>query len=576
MATKVPPPVGLEEAEPPDTTQASRHARIVRSAGVVSAAVLFSRVTGLVREVVFAKYFGAGMVFDAFLAAFRIPNLTRDLLAEGALSAAFVTTFSQYLATKNEEEAYRLSNRLATVLVPLLAVICLLGIVFAPQLIDVMFPGFAEVPGKKDLTVKLARIMVPFLLFIALAAKAMAVLNSKGVFGIPALASAFFNVTSLVAGLVLGFAAGPMLGIEPIVGMAIGTLLGGMVQYGCQWPSLRKSGLRFRPDFDLSDPGLRQMLVLMGPAGLGAAAVQINVFVNSIFASQITDAAGNVMDGPVSWLGYAFRFMQLPLGLFGVAVASATLPAISRSAGRGHINEFRDTLSRSLGLVFLLTIPSAVGLTVLSESLVGVVFQRGEFGAIDTQQTSTALSFYCLGLAAYAAIKVLTPAYYALNDVRIPMLAGVISIFLNYALNWTFVRVLGWGHGGLAFSTSVVAAFNFAVLFWMMKVKLGGIHGRRLVWSVLKIVTASALMGATCRLSSTALRYAIGESTAVRFADLALSVPLGLAVLYGMCRLMRVQELDAAQEAVIGPLRGRREWSAEERARYDRTDPDDY
>ncbi len=576
MATKAPPPVGLEEAEPPDTTQASRHARIVRSAGVVSAAVLFSRVTGLVREVVFAKYFGAGMVFDAFLAAFRIPNLSRDLLAEGALSAAFVTTFSQYLATKSEEEAYRLSNRLATVLVPVLAVICLLGIVFAPQLIDVMFPGFAEVPGKKDLTVKLARIMVPFLLFIALAAKAMAVLNSKGVFGIPALASAFFNVTSLVAGLVLGFAAGPMLGIEPIVGMAIGTLLGGMVQYGCQWPSLRKIGLRFRPDFDLSDPGLRQMLVLMGPAGLGAAAVQINVFVNSIFASQITDAAGNVMDGPVSWLGYAFRFMQLPLGLFGVAIASATLPAISRSAGRGHINEFRDTLSRSLGLVFLLTIPSAVGLTVLSESLVGVVFQRGEFGAIDTQQTSTALSFYCLGLAAYAAIKVLTPAYYALNDVRIPMLAGVISIFLNYALNWTFVRVLGWGHGGLAFSTSVVAAFNFAVLFWMMKVKLGGIHGRRLAWSVLKIVTASALMGATCQLSSTALRYAIGESTAVRFADLALSVPLGLAVLYGMCRLMRVQELDAAQEAVIGPLRGRREWSAEERARYDRIDPDDY
>ena len=576
MATKAPPPVGLGEAEPPDTTQASRHARIVRSAGVVSAAVLFSRVTGLVREVVFAKYFGAGMVFDAFLAAFRIPNLTRDLLAEGALSAAFVTTFSRYLATKSEEEAYRLSNRLATVLVPLLAVICLLGIVFAPQLIDVMFPGFAEVPGKKDLTVKLARIMVPFLLFIALAAKAMAVLNSKGVFGIPALASAFFNVTSLVAGLVLGFAAGPMLGIEPIVGIAIGTLLGGMVQYGCQWPSLRKIGLRFRPDFDLSDRGLRQMLVLMGPASLGAAAVQINVFVNSIFASQITDAASNVMDGPVSWLGYAFRFMQLPLGLFGVAVASATLPAISRSAGRGHINEFRDTLSRSLGLVFLLTIPSAVGLTVLSESLVGVVFQRGEFGAIDTQQTSTALSFYCLGLAAYAAIKVLTPAYYALNDVRIPMLAGVISIFLNYALNWTFVRVLGWGHGGLAFSTSVVAAFNFAVLFWMMKVKLGGIHGRRLAWSVLKIVTASALMGATCWLSSTALRYAVGESTAARFADLALSVPLGLAVLYGMCRLMRVQELDAAQEAVVGRLRGRREWSPEERARYDRIDPDDY
>lgn len=576
MATKAPPPVGLGEAEPPDAPQASRHARIVRSAGVVSAAVLFSRVTGLIREVVFAKYFGAGMVFDAFLAAFRIPNLTRDLLAEGALSAAFVTTFSQYLTTKSEEEAYRLSNRLATVLVPLLAAVCLLGLVFAPQLVDVMFPGFAEVEGKKDLTVKLARIMIPFLLFIALAAKAMGVLNAKGVFGVPALASAFFNLTSLGAGLTLGFAAGPLLGIEPIIGMAIGTLLGGMAQYGCQWPSLRKIGLRFRPDFDLSDPGMRQMLLLMGPAVIGAAAVQINVVVNSIFASQITDAAGNVIDGPVSWLGYAFRFMQLPLGLFGVAVASATLPAISQSAGRGRIDEFRDTLSRSLGLVFLLTIPSAVGLTVLSESLVGVVFQRGEFGASDTTETAKALSFYCLGLAGYAAIKVLTPAYYALNDVRIPMTAGVTSIFLNYGLNWTFIRVWGWDHGGLAFSTSLVAGFNFAVLFWMMKVKLGGIHGRRLTWSVLKIVTASVFMGANCWLSSTALRYAIGESTAARFADLALSVPLGLAVLYGMCRFLRVQELDAAQQAVIGRFRGRREWSAEERARYDRIDPDGY
>lgn len=576
MATNEPLSPGPHEAKPSEIPQVSRHAHIVRSAGVVSASVLFSRVTGLIREVVFAKYFGAGMVFDAFLAAFRIPNLARDLLAEGALSSAFVATFSRYLATKSEEDAYRLSNRLATVLVPLLAFVCCLGIVFAPQLVDLMFPGFSEVPGKRGLTVKLARIMIPFLVFIALAAKAMGVLNAKGVFGVPALASAFFNITSLAAGLTLGFAVGPLLGIKPIVGMAIGTLLGGVVQYGCQWPSLRKIGLRFRPDFELSDPGLRHMLLLMGPAVIGAAAVQINVVVNSIFASQITDSVGNVMDGPVSWLGYAFRFMQLPLGLFGVAIASATLPAISQSAGHGRINEFRDTLSRSLGLVFLLTIPSAVGLTILSESLVGVVFQRGEFSAIDTEQTAEALSFYCLGLAGYAAIKVLTPAYYALGDVRIPMIAGITAIFLNYSLNWAFVRVLGWGHGGLAFSTSLVAIFNFLILFWMMKVKLGGIHGRRLTWSVLKIVTASALMGANCWLSSTAVQYAIGGSSMARLVDLALSVPLGLTVLYGTCRFLRVQELDAAQEAVVGRLRDRKNWAEEQNNHYDKIYPDDY
>jgi len=554
MATKLPPTAPPVEPEPPP---ASSHAGIVRSAGVVSAAVLFSRITGLVREVVFAKYFGASMVYDAYLAAFRIPNLTRDLLAEGALSAAFVTTFSQCLATKGDEEAFRLSNRLATVLVPMLAVICLLGLVFAPGLVDLMFPGFAEVPGKRDLTIQLARIMIPFLLFVALAAKAMGVLNAKGIFGVPALASAFFNIASLATGLTLGFYAGPMFGFEPIVGMAGGTLLGGVTQYLWQWPALRKTGLRYRPDFDLSDPALRQMLLLMGPAVIGAAAVQVNVVVNSIFASQITNDAGVVIDGPVSWLGYAFRFMQLPLGLFGVAVASATLPSISRSAGQGKINEFRETLSRSLGLVFLLTIPSAVGLIVLSRPLVGVVFQRGEFSANDTEQTALALSFYCLGLAGYAAIKVLTPAYYALNDVRIPMVASLVSIFLNYLLNWTFLRVLGWGHGGLAFSTSLVASFNFLALFWLMRNKIGGMQGRRLSWGLLKIIAASALMGLCCWFSSATIQDVFGDGSMGRLVNLVVSVPLGLAVLYGSCRFLRVQELEEAQKAIAGRLGGR-------------------
>ena len=574
MAKKLPPTAPPVE---PESQPASSHAGIVRSAGVVSAAVLFSRVTGLVREVVFAKYFGASMVFDAFLAAFRIPNLARDLLAEGALSAAFVTTFSQSLETSGDQEAFRLSNRLATVLVPTLALICLLGIVFAPGVVDLMFPGFAEVPGKRDLTIQLARIMIPFLLFIALAAKAMGVLNAKGVFGVPALASAFFNIASLVTGLTLGFYFGPKFGFEPIAGMAVGTLLGGMTQYLCQWPKLRKIGLRYRPDLALSDPGLRQMLLLMGPAVIGAAAVQVNVVVNSIFASQITDAAGVVMDGPVSWLGYAFRFMQLPLGLFGVAVASATLPSISRSAGQGRISEFRETLSRSLGLVFLLTIPSAVGLIVLSRPLVGVVFQRGEFTATDTEQTALALSFYCLGLAGYAAIKVLTPAYYALNDVRIPMAASVASIFLNYSLNWTFVRVLGWGHGGLAFSTSLVATFNFLVLFWLMRIKIEGIEGKRLTLDLIKIVVASALMGLCCWLSSISIQDVFGEGSIGRSLTLIISVPLGLAILYGSCRFLGVQELQAAQQAITGRLRGRAAgWPGGESSRYDRIDPDGY
>ena len=574
MATEAP---STPRAPSPEPVQPSSHARIVRSAGVMSAAVLLSRITGLIREVVFAKYFGAGMLYDAFVAAFRIPNLARDLLAEGALSAAFVTTFSKYLATKGEREAHQLSNRLATVLVPFLALLCLLGVIFAPAVVDLMFPGYGEVEGKRELTVELTRIMMPFLLFIALAAKAMGVLNSKGIFGLPALASAFFNITAVVTGLFLGFYVGTRLGLEPIVGMAIGTVLGGFVQYVCQWPKLRKVGLRYRPDFNLSDPGLRQMLFLMGPAVVGAAAVQVNVVVNGIFASQITNTAGDVVNGPVSWLVYAFRFMQLPLGLFGVAVASATLPSISQSAGRGQIGAFRETLSRSLGLVFLLTIPSAVGLIVLSRSVVGFIYQRGAFTAVDTDQTAHALSLYCLGLASYAAIKVLTPAYYALNDVRIPMAASVSSIFLNYLLNWTFVRVLGWGHGGLAFSTSLVVTFNFLALFWLMRMKVHHLLGRRLLVSVSKISAASAVMGLVCWSSSRSLRYVFGEATLARLLDLIVSISLGVLIFYGLCRLLRVQEVENARQAIAERLwPGARRRVDDTQQPYDRIDLDGY
>ena len=574
MSCHLPTAAGTGSPEPQRQSTQAIHAGIVRSAGVVSAAVFLSRITGLAREVVFAKYFGAGMAYDAFVAAFRIPNLLRDLLAEGALSAAFVTTFSQYLAGKGDAEAYRLSNRLATLLVPTLTAICLFGFLFTPAIVGWMFPGFAEVPGKKELTVLLARIMIPFLLFIALAAKAMGVLNARGRFGVPALASVFFNITSVVAGLTLGFMMGPRFGLEPIVGMAVGTLLGGIAQYYFQWPSLRKVGLRFQPDFNLSDPGIRQVMRLMGPAVIGAAAVQVNVVVNSIFASQITDEAGIVIDGPVSWLGYAFRFMQLPLGLFGVAVASATLPLISRSASEGRMEEFRQTLARSLGLVFLFTIPSAVGLIVLSRSLVAVIYERGEFTARDTEQTALALSLYCLGLAGYAAIKVLTPAYYALNDVRIPMATSLSSIFINYLLNWYLVRVLGWGHGGLAFATSLVATFNFCLLFWFMRGKVGGVQGRRLLVSILRIGLASTLMGAACAGSSLLVHSGLGESGWVRFIDLLISIPVGVAVFYASCRALRVPELDAAQQALREQFAGGRSTSAGEAGRCDKIDSD--
>jgi putative peptidoglycan lipid II flippase len=521
---------------------------VVRSAGIVSVAVAMSRLTGLVREMVMARLFGAGFVYDAFLLGFRIPNLTRDLFAEGALSSAFVPIFTQTLAQKGRKEAAVLSSLVATALILLVGSFCLLGVIFSPLLVDLLAEGFRQVPGKFELAVKMTRIMFPFLLLVALAAQAMGVLNACNRFAVPALASTFFNIGSVVFGLAFGYWLGPMLGIDPISGMAIGVVLGGALQLAWQIPSLRSEGFGFHPAFDWNHPGLRHIIRLMGPAILGNAAVQINVMVNTNFASRIP---GN---GPVSWLGYAFRFMQLPLGLFGVAIASATLPSISRSAGAGNLDEFRRTLSKSLGMVFLLTLPSSIGLIVLGNTMIGAIYQGGKFQAFDTQQTALALSCYAVGLAGYSALKVLNPAFYALHDARTPMIISLISIAINYATASLLLRGTNLGHAGLALSTSAVAIFGAVALFAILRKRIGGIHGRALLNSVWKITLASAVMGGAVWLSSRELENWLGVARLGRVMDLAISIPFGLVVFYGACRLLRVAELDLATRSLISPV----------------------
>ncbi len=510
-----------------------------------------SRVTGLVREIVMARLFGAGFVYDAFLLGFRIPNLTRDLFAEGALSSAFVPIFSQTLAQKGRKEAAILSNLVATALILMVGAFCVLGVIFSPALVDLLAEGFRQVPGKFDLAVHMTRIMFPFLLLVALAAQAMGVLNACNRFAVPALASTFFNIGSVSFGLILGYLLAPWLGIEPITGMAIGVVLGGALQLAWQIPALRREGFGYRPSIDWSHPGLRKIITLMGPAILGNAAVQINVMVNTNFASRLP---GN---GPVSWLGYAFRFMQLPLGLFGVAIASATLPSISRSAGAGNFEEFRRTLSKSLGMVFLLTVPSSIGLVVLGRSMIGAIYQGGKFHAFDTEQTALALSCYAVGLAGYSALKVLNPAFYALHDARTPMLVSLISIGVNYVTATVLLANTGLGHAGLALTTSAVAIFGAVVLFAILRGRIGGIYGRDLAASIVKITAASAVMGGAVWLSSHGVQSWLGIGRLGRLADLAISIPVGIAVFYGACRLLRLPELELATRSLAGPLLAR-------------------
>ncbi len=532
----------------------SESEKVFKSAGVASSAVLLSRVSGLVREGVMSRLFGAGSAYDAFVVGFRIPNLTRDLFAEGALSAAFVPTFVDYLQNRDRKEAAHLANLVATAVILLVGGLCILGIALSPWFVPLLTQNWAATAPEKTLeAVKLTQIMFPFLLLVALAAQAMGVLNSCDQFAVPAFSSTWFNVGSVASGLALGFWLGPHIGLRPIEGMAYGVVIGGALQLLWQMPSLYRQGFRFRPAFDFNHPGLRHIFKLMGPAIIGNASVQVNVLVNTFFATSINDPVRGV-DGATAWLQYAFRFMQLPLGLFGVAIATATLPAIGRSAASGDIDEFRETLARSLGLVFLLTVPASAGLVVLGPSIIGAIYEGRRFQAYDTHQTAVALAFYSIGLAGYSAVKVLTPAFYALKDSRTPMVVSLASIAINAGAAWALVRHTHMGHAGLALSTSCVALFSFLTLFWAIKQKLGGIHGRRVRSVILKVSAASLLMTSVVWVSSTTLTGLLGRGFVGRMTDLAVSIPLGLAALYWAARGLKIEELEMASRALAGPL----------------------
>ncbi len=533
---------------------------VARSASTVSIAVMFSRVLGLVREIVFARFFGAGFLYDAFVVAFKIPNILRDLFAEGALSAAFVKVFTDYQIKKSEAEAWRLASLMFNVLAVVMSVITLIGILLAPYLIPILARGFP--PEKAALAVTLTQIMFPFILLVALAALAMGVLNTKGKFAIPASASTAFNICSIVFG--LGFAywlsgGGWEMSIDKntvpsaaaqraIIGMAIGTLIGGAAQLLIQIPSLIKVGFRFSPVLDLFDPGVKRVMRLMGPAIIGTSAVQVKVLVDLVVVSGI--------EGGNSWLSFAFRLMQFPIGVFGVAIGTAAIPALSRLASQDNIPKFRVTLADALKLVFLMTIPAACGLIVLGEPIIALIYEGGRFTAFDTNMTAWALSAYSIGLAGYAAIKVLSPSFYALDDARTPMWVSIGSIAVHAPMSFGMMYLLssvgvtaerpnGYGHVGVALATSTVALVNFLALSLFMRKRIKRLNGREIFASVAKVAIASALMSVVAYASYRLLEANLGEKVFwVKMIEAF--VPIGLAMLTFIiaAKLLRIEQLE--------------------------------
>jgi putative peptidoglycan lipid II flippase len=470
-----------------------------RTFGIVTLAIMSSRVLGLAREMILAYLYGGEKRkwFDCFIAAFRLPNMLRDLFAEGALSTAFVTTFSKRAQTEGDGSAWALANKVMTLATVVMSAISILGILFARPLTRLMAAGWVEdAPDKIEFTIYLARIMYPFILLVSLAALVMGMLNAKKVFGMPAMASTFFNIFSMLGGGLIGWWLDPGFGRTSLIGFAVGTLIGGLAQLVVQLPPLHRVGFRFHFDFKWRDSGVRKVLQLMWPAVLSGSVVQVNVLFNSIFASYLT-----TKDGPLMWLNNSFRLIQLPLGLFGVAVATITLPAMARLATEGVTEDFKETLARGLKLVFLMTLPSAVGMALLAEPIIALIYQRGNFTAEDTAMTALALRTYAWGLVFYSGIKVLQPAFYAIERRYIPLLVSIAAVLVSVGSNYLTVYQWRLGHEFLALGTSLSATVNFFLLFLAMRSVARGMRGRELAGNLLKLLAACAAMAGVCQLA---------------------------------------------------------------------------
>jgi putative peptidoglycan lipid II flippase len=492
-----------------------------------------------------------------------------------------VAIFVRELSGPGPSRAYDLANTVINTLACTLALLTVLGIVFAPAIVHGMALGFDA--DKVQLTVSLTRLMFPFILFVALAAVCMGMLNAQQHYALPQSASTFFNLTSICVGLACAYALAPdyltllwhktaptaataplpslLAALLPahlwpaparaMVGMACGTLVGGLVQWRVQVPTLRRLGWRYRPQIRWRDPGLHDVLRLMGPAVLGAGAVQLSVFINSNFASTLGDR-------PISWLSYSFRLMQFPIGVFGVAVMTATLPALSRHAARKDAPAFADTLTQALTLVLCLTVPAAFGLVILGEPIVRLLFEHGRFGHGDTEACARALAAYALGLPSYSALKIIQPAFVAQGDAKTPMAVSLAGVLASVGLNYSFLYLLDLGHVGLALSTSVMATLSTATLLGVLGRRQRACHWRALGGQSGRIVLASAAMGMAIWAGlGLCGRAGWGSSTAGALCELGVLLPLSAAVYVGAGRAFGVTTLSAVLALAQRKLRPR-------------------
>ena len=530
-----------------------QHQNVTRAVGVVSIAVMVSRILGLARETAIGYYFPSKTSADPFYLAFRIPNFLRDMFGEGILSKAFITTFLATEAEDGEEAAWNLTNRIFNLTFLVLMGIIALGIIFAPIIVDVLardnFDSNLDTiehfgfDNKIELATYLTQLMFPYLLFVSFAATAMGLLNSKGKFGIPACASAFFNVSSLVIG-IGGYYLCPLVEIHPITGMAIGVIVGGIAQFLIQVPSMYRVGFRYRPLLSLRDPRVLQVAHLIGPAVLGVAAVQVNLLTNTFFITSDS--------GWLTWISRAYRVMHLPIGIFGVAISTVALPQLARLVTAGETENFRNALSYALRLMLALTIPAGIGLMVLSEPICRLLYEWGVTVEEDTIGTAGLLFVYAFGLCGFSTLKIVTDGFYAYRDIRAPVIVSICAVVLNICLNYLFIyRSLYFDPRAVVFSTVLTVTLNCAVLLLLLRRKVGGLGLRSLIPLTLKILTASGVMGFICWLTNGVIEGDWLGTVGIIPRIIGVFVPIGLSllILAAMYKILKVSEFDDILQA---------------------------
>ena len=522
-------------AAPIDVTAATRPhqlsgGRLLKSTSVVSGMTLVSRILGLVRDVVFARYFGATIVMDAFIVANRIPNMLRRFFAEGAFSQGFVPVMAQYREKNDHPQARQLVDAVAGTLGLGLFVITLIGVVAAPLMVVIVAPGFIGDDGRFDLATLMTRFTFPYLFFVSLTAFAGGILNTYGKFAAPAFTPVLLNVVLIASAIWLS----PYLA-EPGMALAYGVLFAGIAQLLFQIPFLAKIHAIPKPRWNPRHEGVRRIGKLMLPAIFGSSVAQVNVLIGGVIASMLGV-------GKISLLYYSDRLMEFPLSLFSIALATVTLPHLSRQHATASVEGFSRTVDWSMKLVFLIAMPAAVGLVVLAEPLVATIFYGGEFSASDVRMTALSLQAFSLGLVGFSLVKILAPAYFAREDTKTPVKVGLIALAVNFvlsvALSWSLTRAGYEGtHAGLALATSVAAIAN-AWLLWR-GLRRDGVVGVTKGWGVLlvRFLLANAAMAVFLMQLARPLAWWLESGLMTRSVWLALTIAGG-AIVYFLALLL--------------------------------------